>query len=140
MSRQNKIRVLMVGPDRSVHGGISGVVNNYYEAGLDQRIDLCYIGTMVEGSKIRKLVQAVKAFFQFLVRLPGYEIVHVNMASDSSYYRKSFFIKAAKHAGKKIVIHQHGGDFEGFYDRELSDKGREKERKGRSIEGELLVL
>ena len=65
MSRQNKIRVLMVGPDRSVHGGISGVVNNYYEVGLDQRIDLCYIGTMVEGSKIRKLVQAVKAFFQF---------------------------------------------------------------------------
>lgn len=56
----------MVGPDRSVHGGISGVVNNYYEVGLDQRIDLCYIGTMVEGSKIRKLVQAVKAFFSFL--------------------------------------------------------------------------
>lgn len=130
----------MVGPDRSVHGGISGVVNNYYEAGLDQRIDLCYIGTMVEGSKIRKLVQAVKAFFQFLVRLPGYEIVHVNMASDSSYYRKSFFIKAAKHAGKKIVIHQHGGDFEGFYDRELSDKGREKVRKVLSMGDAFLVL
>lgn len=140
MSRQNKIRVLMVGPDRSVHGGISGVVNNYYEAGLDQRIDLCYIGTMVEGSKIRKLVQAVKAFFQFLVRLPGYEIVHVNVASDSSYYRKTFFIKAAKRAGKKIVIHQHGGDFEGFYDRELSDKGREKVRKVLSMGDAFLVL
>lgn len=140
MSRQNKIRVLMVGPDRSVHGGISGVVNNYYEAGLDQRIDLCYIGTMVEGSKIRKLVQAVKAFFQFLVRLPGYEIVHVNVASDSSYYRKTFFIKAAKRAGKKIVIHQHGGDFEGFYDRELSDKRREKVRKVLSMGDAFLVL
>lgn len=130
----------MVGPDRSVHGGISGVVNNYYEAGLDQRIDLCYIGTMVEGSKIRKLVQAVKAFLQFLVRLPGYEIVHVNVASDSSYYRKTFFIKAAKHAGKKIVIHQHGGDFEGFYDRELSEKGREKARKVLSMGDTFLVL
>lgn len=130
----------MVGPDRSVHGGISGVVNNYYEAGLDQRIDLCYIGTMVEGSKIRKLVQAVKAFFQFLVRLPGYEIVHVNVASDSSYYRKTFFIKAAKRAGKKIVIHQHGGDFEGFYDRELSDKRREKVRKVLSMGDAFLVL
>lgn len=130
----------MVGPDRSVHGGISGVVNNYYEAGLDQRIDLCYIGTMVEGSKIRKLVQAVKAFLQFLVRLPGYEIVHVNVASDSSYYRKTFFIKAAKRAGKKIVIHQHGGDFEGFYDRELSDKGREKVRKVLSMGDAFLVL
>ncbi|MGN0388594.1 MAG: glycosyltransferase family 4 protein [Suilimivivens sp.] len=134
------MRVLMVGPDRSVHGGISGVVNNYYEAGLDQRIDLCYIGTMVEGSKIRKLVQAVKAFFQFLVRLPGYEIVHVNMASDSSYYRKSIFVRTAKAAKKKIVIHQHGGDFEGFYDRELSDKGREKVRKVLSMGDAFLVL
>lgn len=104
----------MIGPDRSVHGGISGVVNNYYEAGLDRKIDLCYIGTMVEGSKFRKLGQAAKAFCLFCIKLPCYDIVHVNMASDSSYYRKSLFIKAAKHAGKKIVIHQHGGDFETF--------------------------
>lgn len=140
MSGRNKIRVLMVGPDRSVHGGISGVVNNYYEAGLDKKIDLCYIGTMVEGSKIRKLVKASQAFFQFLVRLHGYEIVHVNMASDSSYYRKSFFIKAAKYAGKKIVIHQHGGDFEGFYNREIDEKGRGKVRKVLSMGDAFLVL
>ena len=53
MENQKKLKVLMIGPDRSVHGGISGVVNNYYEAGLDRKIDLCYIGTMVEGSKFR---------------------------------------------------------------------------------------
>ena len=35
-----KIRVLMIGPDRSVHGGISAVVNGYYEAGLDEAVDL----------------------------------------------------------------------------------------------------
>lgn len=62
MENQKKLKVLMIGPDRSVHGGISGVVNNYYEAGLDRKIDLCYIGTMVEGSKFRKLGQAAKAF------------------------------------------------------------------------------
>ena len=90
------MRVLMVGPDRNVHGGISGVVNNYYDAGLDKKIDLCYIGTMVEGSKIRKMIQAVMAYFRFLWKVPGYEIVHVNMASDTSYLRKSFFIKTAK--------------------------------------------
>ena len=28
---------------------------------------------------------------RFLVKLPRYDIVHVNMASDSSYYRKSLF-------------------------------------------------
>ena len=75
----------MIGPDRSVHGGISGVVNNYYEAGLHHKIDLCYIGTMIEGSKGVKLLQALKAWFRFLVRLPAYDIVHVPMASDYSY-------------------------------------------------------
>lgn len=140
MNNQREIKVLMVGPDRSVHGGISGVVNNYYEAGLDKKIDLCYIGTMVEGSKLRKLWQAVKAYLRFLVKLHNYEIVHVNMASDSSYYRKSIFVRTAKAAKKKIVIHQHGGDFEGFYDRELSDKGREKVRKVLSMGDAFLVL
>lgn len=140
MKEQKKIKVLMVGPDRSVHGGISGVVNNYYEAGLDQKIKLCYIGTMVEGSKVRKLFQAMKAFVMFCLKAPGYQIVHVNAASDSSYYRKSFFIRAAKVFKKKIVIHQHGGDFENFYYRQLSDNGRKRVNKILSMGDAFLVL
>lgn len=140
VENQKKLKVLMIGPDRSVHGGISGVVNNYYEAGLDKKIDLCYIGTMVEGSKLCKLLQAVKAFFLFCIKLPGYDIVHVNMASDSSYYRKSFFIKAAKFAGRKIVIHQHGGDFATFYYKEHSERGRKKIDKVLSMGDAFLVL
>lgn len=135
-----KWKVLMVGPDRSVHGGISGVVNNYYEAGLDRRIDLRYIGTMVEGSKGKKLAQAVKAYFVFLIRLPGCEIVHVNVASDASYYRKSVFIRTAKAFRKKIVIHQHGGDFQGFYEKELGDGGRRSVKKVLSMGDAFLVL
>lgn len=70
----DRIKVLMVGPDRSVHGGISGVVNNYYDAGITEKVDLNYIGTMVEGSKLRKLWQAVKAYIKFLKLLPEYPI------------------------------------------------------------------
>lgn len=140
MKEQKKIKVLMVGPDRSVHGGISGVVNNYYEAGLDQKIKLCYIGTMVEGSKVRKLFQAMKAFVMFCLKAPGYQIVHINAASDSSYYRKSFFIRAAKVFKKKIVIHQHGGDFENFYYRQLNDNGRQSVKKIFSMANVVLVL
>lgn len=140
MMERSGRKVLMVGPDRSVHGGISGVVNNYYEAGLDRLIDLCYIGTMVEGSKGRKLLQAVRAYFRFLRRLPHYDIVHVNMASDSSYYRKSVFIKTAKLCRKKVVIHQHGGDFQGFYEKELGDRGRRQVKKTLSMGDAFLVL
>jgi len=136
----DRIKVLMIGPDRSVHGGISGVVNNYYDAGITEKVDLNYIGTMVEGSKFRKLWQAVKAYGKFLAVLPQYPIVHVNVASDSSYYRKSLFIKAAKRAGKKIVIHQHGGDFETFYEKEQNDRGRAKIRQVLGMGDVFLVL
>lgn len=130
----------MVGPDRSVHGGISGVVNNYYDAGLDRLIDLCYIGTMVEGTRLRKLLQAVLAYCRFLCRIHRYDIVHVNMASDSSYYRKSFFVRTAKALHRKVVIHQHGGDFQGFYEKELNERGRKRVREVLSMGDAFLVL
>lgn len=137
---RKKTKVLMVGPDRSVHGGISGVVNNYYEAGLDQKIELCYIGTMVDGSKLRKLWQAVKAYLIFLMKLSDYEIVHVNMASDMSYRRKSFFIRTAHRFGKKIVIHQHGGDFMNYYEKQLSGRAQRKLRETLDMADVFLVL
>lgn len=134
------MRVLMIGPARCVHGGISGVVNNYYEAGLDRKIRLRYIGTMVEGGKLRKLIKAGTAYLLFLLALPGCDIVHVNMASDNSYRRKSFFIRTAKRFHKKIVIHQHGGDFETFYYKEQDERGRENIRRILSMGDAFLVL
>lgn len=136
----NRLKVLMVGPARSVHGGISGVVNNYFDAGLDQMIDLYYIGTMVEGTKFVKLLQAIKAYLRFLVRLPKYDIIHVNVASDSSYIRKSVFIRTAKTCGKKVVIHQHGGNFPEFYEKELSESGRKRVQKVLAMGDAFLVL
>lgn len=134
------LKVLMIGPDRSVHGGISGVVNNYYKAGLDKKVDLQYIGTMVEGSKLRKLVQAALAYVRFLFALPGVAIVHVNVASDASYVRKSFFIRTAHLFSKKIVIHQHGGDFQTFYEKERNDRQRAGIRKVFGMGDAFLVL
>lgn len=135
-----KYKVLMIGPDRGVHGGISGVVNNYYEAGLDQKIDLCYIGTMVDGSGARKLLQAVKAYFMFWMKLPCCRIVHVHMASDTSFYRKSVFILTAKLWRKRVVIHQHGGNFPVFYEKELSAAGKKYVRRILSMGDVFLVL
>ena len=136
----NRLKVLMVGPARCVHGGISGVVNNYFDAGLDRMIDLCYIGTMVEGTKFVKLLQAMKAYLRFLIRLSKYDIIHVNVASDSSYFRKSVFIRTAKACGKKVVIHQHGGNFPEFYEKELSERGRKGVKKVLAMGDAFLVL
>ena len=77
----DKIKVLMVGPDRSVHGGISAIVNSYYEAGLNHEVDLNYIGTMREGSKLKKLFVAIGAYLEFVSRVKDCDVVHVNVAS-----------------------------------------------------------
>ncbi len=135
-----KQRVLMIGPDRSVHGGISGVVNNLYKAGLAERVELTYIGTMVDGSKLRKLLKAAGAYIRFLLMLPKCDIVHVNMASDVSYYRKSIFIRTARRFQKKIVLHQHGGDFQGFYYDSLTEKQQRRVDKVLQMGDVFLVL
>ncbi len=114
----------MVGPDRGVHGGISAIVNCYYEAGLDRQVDLKYIGTMKEGSRGKKLFVMAAAYLRFVFALGRYDIVHVNASSDNSFMRKSFFIKAAKRHNKKIVLHQHGGDFKNYYANQISEKRR----------------
>lgn len=133
------MRILMIGPDRSVHGGISGVVNNYYEAGLAKKVRLTYIGTMAEGGRTRKLLKAAGAYLRFLFCIAGCEIVHVNMASDASYYRKSVFVRTARLFGKRIVIHQHGGDFENFYGG-LSSKGKKGVRRVLAMGDAFVVI
>lgn len=109
------VKILMIGPARSVNGGISTVVNNYYSAGLDKEVDLEYIATMEEGSKAHKLRVAVEALIEFIVKISKYEVVHIHMASDVSIYRKLPFIWLTKVFGKKLIIQQHGGNIEQFY-------------------------
>ena len=119
------MKVLMIGPARSVNGGISTVVNNYYKAGLDTKVQLKYIGTMEDGSKWHKLKIAIQALIQFMFIVSKFDLVHVNMASDVSLYRKLTFICLTKMFGKKLVIHQHGGNIKQFYYSECSPKRRQ---------------
>lgn len=119
-----KIKVLMLGPARSVNGGISAVVNNFYEAGLDREVDLTYLGTMEDGSRAHKLWVALRAVILFILIAWKYDIVHINMASDVSIYRKMVFIRIAALYRKKILIHQHGGNIREFYYEQCSDRQR----------------
>ncbi len=136
----SKIRVLMVGPDRKVHGGISAIVNNYYEAGLDKEVDLKYIGTMKEGSWSKKLLIVAVAYLKFLYSLRWCDVVHVNASYDSSILRKSFFIGAAYRRNRKIVLHQHGGDFVNYYENQISEKRRQYLRSVLDMADVMLVL
>lgn len=134
------MNIIMIGPDRSVHGGISGVVNNLCEAGLESRINLQYIGTMSEGGKIHKLLVAAKAYLKFVKSVKKADVVHIHMASDSSFYRKALFVKLANKKGKKIVIHQHGGDFINYYHKDMDDRQKKYARTIFDMSDKLILL
>ena len=118
----NKPRVLMIGPGRDVMGGVSAVVNNYYASGLDKMTQLRYLSTMEDGSKPKKLAVAVRAYFVFGRLLKDYDIIHIHMAAYASFDRKALFVKKAYRAGKKIIIHQHGGDFDRYLAQDVDEK------------------
>ena len=109
------MKVLMIGPARRVKGGISAVVNNYYKLGLDNMVELRYLATMEEGSKLHKLKIALFAILKYPFAVAGADIVHIHMASDSSLLRKLPFLVLSKWWKKKIVLHQHGGNFSEYY-------------------------
>lgn len=123
------MKVVMIGADRSVHGGVSAMVHNYYQAGLDQRVKLQYIGTVVDGGKGRKLLQAIKAYVSFWRALASMDILHVHMAADASFYRKKVFIDTAAFFRKKILIQEHGGDFQGFYYEKSKERAKRRIRR-----------
>jgi len=130
----------MIGPARNVRGGVSVVVNNYYTAGLDKRVNLIYISTMVDGSKLRKLFQAIFAYIRFLAVLMSMDILHAHMGADNSFYRKKVFIDTAAFFKKKIIIHQHGGDFHSFYYKNASEKKQAMIRRTLNKAVTFLVL
>ena len=133
-------KVLMVGPGRDVMGGISTVVNSYYELGLNKEVELRYVSSMEDGSKLKKLLVAFNSYMEFSRHIKEYDIVHVHMAAQASFTRKSIFIKKAKKAGKKIIIHQHSADFDDFYFRQSDAKKRKQIKKTFAMADIIIVL
>lgn len=134
-----KLRVLMIGPDRLMKGGVSTVVNNYYDVGIENYVDLPYISTVLDGNKFQKLWMAVKSYIVFSKVYRHYDILHVHMAANASFIRKAFFVKKAYKAGMKIIIQEHGGDFNSFYDK-LDDGERVLVAEVFSMASKLIVL
>lgn len=122
------MRVLMIGAGRGVRGGVSSVVNGYYEEGLDKLVELTYLPTMEDGTRLKKLIVAAVAAVRFLGLINKADILHVHMSADASFYRKAWFIKRAAARHKKIIIHMHGSTFDSFYTKRCTKEGQREVR------------
>ncbi len=133
-------KILMIGPGRDVRGGISTVVNSYYELGIEKDTEIKYIPTMEDGSQIKKLLVAVKAYVEFCRCVKKYDIVHVHMAAQASFVRKSLFIQKAKKSGVKVIIHSHAADFDKYFFEESNDNNRKKIKEIFALADKVIVL
>ncbi len=134
------MKVLMIGAGREVRGGVSSVVNSYYEAGLDKLCELTYLPTMKDGSKLKKLLVAVRARIRFERLVKETDILHVHMSSDNSFYRKAVFIRKAYREKKKIIIHMHGSTFDVFYKKRCNEKQKKEVRDIFAMADKVIAL
>lgn len=105
-------KVLMIGPDLSLHGGIVSVVDGYFKGGLPAICDSFeYLGTGLGFTKIGKSWSFIKTLVTFKKMLPLYDIVHLHISARGSYWRKSTMARLAHKAGKRIILHDHDGEF-----------------------------
>jgi glycosyltransferase involved in cell wall biosynthesis len=111
--------VVMIGAAPGTRGGVSALVELYAAQGLFQRWDVVYVPTQRDGSKVRKLGVAIRAWLDVLWRLAlgTVALLHVHIASNASFWRKAMFIVPARLLGVPYLLHMHGGNFLGFYNR-----------------------
>lgn len=118
--------IIMVGTSLDNKGGVAAVINVYREMGLMSRWPIRYVTTHVDGTKLQKLVCAIKAalLYTWLMFTCPVALVHVHGSSGPSFWRKLFFVLLAFATGRKLVLHVHGGNFDLFANERSGFLGR----------------
>lgn len=139
-NKQVHAKILMVGPDLSLHGGIVSVVQGYLSGGLPEACDgFEYLGTGVGSSKLGKSIAFARALTRYAKAMPSYDIVHLHISARGSYKRKSIMARMAHKAGKYVILHDHDGEFEKAFE-EGGDAYRRDVRKTFGIADRVVVL
>ncbi len=111
-----RVRVMQFGPSLSVRGGISSVEQLICDY-LPPYVSMRHIPTMEEGSAITKasvFARAVQVMRRALETLDP-TIMHIHIASRGSTLRKVILAEMVARAGRPLVLHAHGSEFDLFY-------------------------
>ena len=103
------IRVLMIGPEPRVGGGISAVTGMILDSSLHRRCQLTYLaeGTRAGGlSKLRRWLSALTREVAQLVR-GQVDVVHLHVGGGGSFYRHVLYLALARLAGRPVLFHWH---------------------------------
>lgn len=114
--KKNKVKILIVGSDLSVKGGITSVIERFLKNKWNH-IEVELHPTYVEGSILKKIIFFFKSIidYTFKVIKKDFDIAHIHMSYKGSFFRKWIVVKISKTFNRKIVLHLHGSEFEVFY-------------------------
>ena len=124
--RGQQCRVLMVGSDLSVKGGIVSVLKNYLGYDGWKEADISFVATHKEGSapeKIRIFLKALRRIRK-LLNTGVFDIVHIHVSERGSFTRKAMILGMARRKHCKVILHHHGAEFLDFYQESSEKKKR----------------
>lgn len=112
------MKILLIGPSETkAFGGMSEVIRGIRESGLlGGEFEIDSFPSYVDGCLPLRLLYSVWAYLCFQRRFRKYDLFHIHVAERGSTFRKSFYLKKIKKAGKKAILHIHGATYLDFYD------------------------
>lgn len=120
-------RVLMVGSDLSVKGGIVSVIKNYLDYDRWNDTDISFVPTHLEGSAWKKAWFFLKSLTKIRKLLDShtFDAVHIHLSERGSFTRKAIVLGLAKRKRCKVILHHHGAEFLEFY-RQSSERKQKR--------------
>ncbi|HET9475103.1 MAG TPA: glycosyltransferase family 4 protein [Steroidobacteraceae bacterium] len=108
--------VMQFGPSLAVRGGVSSVERLICDH-LPQYVTLRHVVTMEDGSIVNGAITFARAVRTLRRALASLEpvIVHMHFASRGSTLRKMILAEMVLRAGRPLVLHAHGAQFDQFY-------------------------
>lgn len=125
-------KILMVGNDPSVKGGITTVISQFRNYNWkNEDIDLKFIPTYIDKNNIIKIAFFFLAIVRFIFNIffikPNY--VHIHMSYKGSFTRTYILHVICKLFNVKDIIHLHGSEFEKWYNESCNTEKKLKVRK-----------
>ena len=100
-------KVLIIGPGRTVRGGITSVLLDYEKNDIWEKYFCKWLETYNDSGQVYKISAFIKSLVMAIWLIPRSHIVHIHAAHKTSFYRKTVFFLIAKLTGRKTILHLH---------------------------------
>lgn len=122
------MKVIMIGSNLRVPGGITRVVKNYIQAGIGDKVEFEYFPTYYGSNNLVNIlyfiIQYIRLLFKLYLFNNKYDVAHIHMSYKGSFIRKRHIINLLKKKNIPIILHMHGSQFKEYYNNSSNNRKR----------------